>query len=255
MPESSEILYLKTLLSKEIKNHKLLEIEKDNKIIKIDETIKEIGCKGKLLWLELENEKYVEIHLGLTGWLYFDNDEGYIRTIIKIDGNKTLYMADKINLGEVKLVKKDEHNKRVEKLGVYIFDEEFTEEKFEEIVKSKKKIISNLLMDQNMIAGIGNYIRNEALYLSGIDPKIKSNKITDDKINDLYDNILFVAYSVLMTYLKDDKIKKNLEEKYKKNMPKNLEVPYNMKIYGKEKVGNKNVKIIKISGRDTYILE
>ena len=77
----------------------------------------------------------------------------------------------------------------------------FTLEHFEGIMKSKKKLLCNLLLDQSYFAGLGNYIKNDALYLSKIHPNKKSNNMSDNQIKDLYQNILIISYSNVFTHL------------------------------------------------------
>jgi formamidopyrimidine-DNA glycosylase len=107
------------------------------------------------------------------------------------------------------------------------------------------------LLKQEYFAGLGNYIKNEAVYLSNIDVYSKTNELTDAEITKLYKNILFVSYSSLITLLTEiglTNIAKNIQH------PK-LEIPYKYRIYGQTKTSdNKKVYKKKIGGRDTYTI-
>jgi len=106
------------------------------------------------------------------------------------------------------------------------------------------------------MCGIGNYIKNESMYLSQLKAKIKTSELSDNQIELLYNNILFVGYSNLIEMLTDSKILKYLEKSKKTYMPKKLEIPYEYKIYGREKtIDGQKVYKIKVAGRDTYCIK
>ena len=64
-------------------------------------------------------------------------------------------------------------------------------------------MLANFLLDQHTICGIGNYIKNEAMYLTKLNVFVKMNELTKEQVNHLYKNILFVAYSKLITHKKN----------------------------------------------------
>ena len=116
-------------------------------------------------------------------------------------------------------------------------------------------ILASLLLNQNIFSGIGNYIKNESLYLTKLDATIKTQDLSDNQINNLYKNILFVAYSNLYEMLVDSKIEKYLDKSKKINKPNYLEIPYIYKIYGRDYTDDgRKVKKIKVGGRDSYII-
>ena len=119
------------------------------------------------------------------------------------------------------------------------------------------KIVSfkiDLAVKQDIFAGIGNYIKNEAIYLTNLKAKVKTSELSDEQIKDLYNNILFVAYSNLIEFLIVSKAEKYLFENRKYNKPIKLEIPYKFKVYGREgeEIDGKKIYKIKVAGRDTY---
>ena len=71
------------------------------------------------------------------------------------------------------------------KLGVEPNSAEFTDQYFISELKKKKKNIKNTLLDQTIIAGLGNIYVDEVLWKSKIHPLSIANKIPDDKISEL----------------------------------------------------------------------
>ena len=272
MPEGPEILFFCVLLSRKIRGGRLVEIKfNTDKRSEISEDmegeIEEIECRGKLLWMRLSSKEknkkyYIHIHFGISGWIEFARPERNIKYEIRVErgGDKIeLYMEDMRRFWKIKIVGEEEHERIIGKLGVSIFSEEFSEEYFRNVVKSRKTYVASLIMEQKKIAGIGNYIKNEAIYMSKLGGRVKSNELEEEEIRELYKNIKYVAYSSLMEQLKSKRIEGEYKERYdryERNRPEKIEIPYKFRIYGREKTDDgKRVKKIKVAGRDSYVLE
>jgi|AntRauTorckE6833_2_1112554.scaffolds.fasta_scaffold07371_4 DNA-formamidopyrimidine glycosylase len=256
MPEGPELKYLQELLKSKILNKKLYKIESINtKSIRIKDNnnyIRKIGRKGKLLWLKINKNKYIHIHLMLTGWLSFEETDNpkYILHFNKFK----LYFDSKRKFSNIKIVNEKKHKKALDSLGIDIFSDEFTYEKFYELVTKGDRKLVTFLLDQKNIAGIGNYIKSESLYIAKINPHIKTGDLNNKQIKKLYNAIRFVAYSILIDHLKTDKLK--IPKNIKKNKPKKLSNPYYFKVYG-QKIDLKGNKITReeINGRGTYYVK
>ena len=114
MPEGDIILYNSLILNKKLKNTIIKKIDE----ITVNEKIIKISCKGKLLFIELENENFIHIHLGLTGSFSFENMKN-IRHIIIIEKNNkiiNLNIIDTINLSKIDILTKTNHEKQLNKL-------------------------------------------------------------------------------------------------------------------------------------------
>ena len=267
MPEGPELTFCSTYFNKILKNHyfKTINSFTDKPVILPDDfncKILEINNKGKLMWFKiLYNNKnhYIHVHYGITGWLVLNKPDKYLKFELEfIHNNKKniLYMKDKRRFSKIKFLNEQEHFSIIEKIGVDIFTKEFTFKYFKEIIKSKNTILAGLLLKQEFFSGIGNYIKNEALYLTNLNSKIKTNQLTDKEIKKLYESILFVSYSKLYTELDEYNLKKYLLKDKINHVPKKLEIPYYFKIYNQEKTpnGEKVIKI-KVAGRDSYCTE
>lgn len=283
MPEGPEILYSSIIIKKIINNYNFTEIisntDKNISIpIKIKHMVKNneilkvinVSCKGKLLWIELKNQNtndniFIHIHYGLHGWMHDIKPEKYIDytiTFKKTKINKTtnkqstkekyLYMEDKIKWNKISFMFKQEHEIEIETLGVDIFSKEFTKKFFKEIMTSKKKaMLANFLLDQHTICGIGNYIKNEAMYLTKLNVFTKMCDLTKEQINNLYKNILFVAYSKLITHKKN--AMKYLPEDKQINKPKITEYPYQYKVYNQSETSSgEKVTKVTVGGRGSF---
>ncbi len=267
MPEGPEILYFSTLFKKKLNDTTITDIKSytDKPAIIPKDYIGKvlsIECKGKLLWFELSGitqNYFLHIHYGITGWLTFDEPEKNIKfefIIKKKDKEIKMYMEDRRRFSKVQFYNKEQHDKIISELGIDIFTKEFTEEKFIEEVKSKNMVLAAFLLNQSIFAGIGNYIKNEAMYMTWLRVKIKTSDLTDEQISKLYNNILFVSYSTLIEMLQSSKAEKYLEKSKRTNEPNKLEIPYEYKIYSREETTDgKKVFKVKVAGRDSYCIK
>jgi len=270
MPEGPEILYTSLYLKKYLKNCKIEDIisytDKPAVIPKNDYigVVEDIGSKGKSFWIKVsgkENSYYIDIHYGITGWFYPEKPEKNIKFTLVIknlknNSYKYLYMDDRRRFSKIKVNTEEIHNKLISKLGIDIFSNDFTLENFKKIIQNKSTILASILMKQEVFCGIGNYIKNEAMHLTNLSIKVKTNQLSITQINKLYENILFVAYSNLLELLNYDNLNKLLDNNVKKLIPTKLEIPYTYKIYNRESTtdGQKVFKI-KVAGRDSYCIK
>ena len=268
MPEGPEILFFSIFLKQKFIGGivKYLKSHPDNDLNipeDLNGEIVDVSSKGKVLWfkmksVELNKYYYMHIHLGISGWIMF-KEAKYIKysfTITKSDKKQNIFIEDKTRLSNISIYNEEEHDKIINKLGIDIFTSDFTFNKFKSVVKSKNMILASFLLKQELFSGIGNYIKNEVLYLGNLDVTCKTSSLTDIQINDLYKNILFVAYSHLIEQLKNSGLEKYLPEGNKINMPVVLEIPYKYKIYRRTFTDDgKRVKNIKVGGRDTYCID
>lgn len=71
-------------------------------------------------------------------------------------------------------------------LGLDACDPALTTEKFVALVKRRTAPIKQVLLDQNVVAGIGNIYADEALFISGIHPRRRASAISVDRLEVLY---------------------------------------------------------------------
>ena len=227
MPELPEVETIISDLNKKIKGDMIADFWSDwPKAIKgksLEAFRKEIkgrkilGARrlGKNIFVDLSGRKTIYIHLKMTGHLlikskiknqksklrndYFsDRVNQYVHHIWKLITNnkqlttKTLEFSDLRKFGKIVLVDADKLKelKEIKKLGVDAIDKEFTFDKFNGILeKRKNKMIRDILMDQNLIAGIGNIYMSEILFDAGILPSRAAEKINTSERKKLYNSI------------------------------------------------------------------
>lgn len=155
---------------------------------------------GKNIFVDLSGDplhpsrgkKTLYLHLKMTGHLlikeknkdsqYFaDRVNQYIRHKFFLGKNKALEFSDVRKFAKIVLddTAKIANLKEIQALGVDAVSPEFTFKKFNELLEKKPKMpIGILLMEQNLIAGIGNIYRSEILFVAGVLPERKNETLT-----------------------------------------------------------------------------
>jgi formamidopyrimidine-DNA glycosylase len=176
--------------------------------------VREIGRQGKLILIRLEGDETLVVHLKMTGRLLIQPPlnlplqkgekkmaspplGGGVRggvsksteVIFTMSDGTILRYDDIRRFGYMKLTPTSEEAKLVQKeqLGIDFFDRAFKVKKFSELIHSRHgSQIKPLLMDQSLIAGVGNIYAQEACFAARIHPLRKAGSLKDDELNSLY---------------------------------------------------------------------
>ncbi|MFT7473741.1 MAG: endonuclease-8 [Verrucomicrobiales bacterium] len=141
---------------------------------------------GKHLFLDFDNAPLLHIHLGLIGKLRpkpaGQPEEGEIR--LRLEGDETLW--DLTGPMICALIDDDDAAAITAKLGPDPLRKDGKADEFYERMRRKKLPLAAALLDQKVIAGIGNVYRSEFCYLTGIDPHTAANSLDDEQLAALW---------------------------------------------------------------------
>jgi formamidopyrimidine-DNA glycosylase len=147
-----------------------------------------VDRRAKYLIIKLDHGVSLIIHLRLSGALIFrsviDPALKYARLIFEL-GRKELVFAEPRVLGRAYLLKSGERPNVLDgffNLSHEPICREFDSVYFKNAVKHRRAPIKNLLLDQKIIAGIGNIYADEALFRAGIRPSRRANTLRDREI-------------------------------------------------------------------------
>lgn len=161
--------------------------------------VKSVDNKGKFMYWTFDNDWYLFSTFGMTG--QWSTQEGnhpcfsfFLENSLE-NSYHVIYFNDPRHFGTLKFVE-NKHN-LIEKLNELGWDplEENSLSLNKNKIKRKiynNKPIAQLLMDQSIFAGVGNYIRAEALYLSNISPWRPGMLLSDSEIDLLCESIVTV---------------------------------------------------------------
>ena len=155
--------------------------------------IESINCHGKFIWWEFENTDLTLWNtLGMSGW-WTTHKYKHNNIELTIDGQK-LYFNDIRNFGTIIICDKDNLEKKLRTFGPDILKDDSVDLfKYKLARKRKDTFIGSALLDQKAIAGVGNYIRADALYLSKVSPYRTLENVTDKEIETIFEKCKLIA--------------------------------------------------------------
>lgn len=186
-----------------IKKPKPTEFEKKIKGLKIIE----IKRRGKNILIYLTGDKLLLVHQKLTGHLLYgkwqiangkavsllkgllqEKVNDYIHLIFYLDNGWQLALSDLRKFAKVLFGSKEEVEKLPDltELGSEPLDKNFTVDKFMSLMNLKKGKIKQVLMNQEIIAGIGNIYSDEILWTAKINPFKSANQLKIKELKAIY---------------------------------------------------------------------
>ena len=199
MPEGPEVKLFTDRLTREFLNKKVLKIEVlsgryirkpiENISLINNKTFKGINCKGKFIWFEFE-DVIVFNTLGMTGsWSRRKTD--YSRIGIYFNDGDKLYFNDIRNFGTFQLKTSSDLERKLKSIGPDMLSNP-PNDFIARLRKYNHKNICEVLMNQKVISGVGNYIKAESLWYSRINPHVLIKDLSDENLVTLNKAILFV---------------------------------------------------------------
>ena len=204
MPELPEVETVCRALSKVIKNSRIKKIEFYRKDLRwqvknnLEITLKnnifiDPYRRGKYILIPTNTDKIFLIHLGMSGQIRIKKKDivqkhDHMRMIVE-NNNKHFVVTynDSRRFGYIDLFKKKELKEHflLSKIGVEPLGRELTIEYLQNNFKKRVINIKNALIDQKIIAGIGNIYASEILYKAKINPLRKVNSLSQNDLNSI----------------------------------------------------------------------
>jgi formamidopyrimidine-DNA glycosylase len=175
-----------------------------------DKEIKKIWRRAKNIIIDLSDGYSLLIHQKMTGHLLVGNwqlKDGkweapeksalkdpynrFLHLIFFLDDGKMLALSDARKFAKVELWKTEDllNSEEFKNIGPEPLDKSFTFEKFKEIFRNKKGRVKQVIMNPEVIAGVGNIYASEALWQAKIHPEKNVAKLNEKELKSLYDGI------------------------------------------------------------------
>jgi formamidopyrimidine-DNA glycosylase len=179
----------------------------------INKKILDVKRRAKFILFKLSCGKTLLIHQKMTGhlllskwqkqknsWKGFENNyfsdkiNSYIHLLFTLDDGRMLALSDLRKFARIELREtKDLFNsEEFKSLGPEPLEKDFSFLKFKERLRGKKGKIKQILMDPNVIAGIGNIYSDEILFQARIHPFRLIPSLKEKELRKIYKNIIKV---------------------------------------------------------------
>lgn len=147
------------------------------------QTISRMTRRGKFLMVHLKSNDRMILHLRMTGCLLLTPvdfpEEKHTHIVFSLDNGKELRFSDTRRFGRFWLLKESDADtySGIERLGIEPFDMKLTAEYLHSHLGQRKRTVKECLLDQNVVAGIGNIYSDEILFTAGIYPTRPANSL------------------------------------------------------------------------------
>lgn len=156
---------------------------------------------GKHLFAEIEGGRWLRIHFGMTGDLFYyrglKNPAQYPRVIVDFQEGAHLAYDDPRLFGVVDMAESPESYVATRGLGPDPLDDTFDPRAFSALLQNRKGAIKALLMHQEIIAGLGNLYVDEMLFQTSVHPRTPASSITKLKRRALYKSMRSILLDVI----------------------------------------------------------
>lgn len=194
LPDRSTIVGRK-ILSAQLLWQRTLAMPEPEEFLRriVGQRIERVGRRGKFLRLLLSQDECL-IHLRMSGDLLVEPSEApvatHYRLIFNLDDGRRLAFNDTRKFGRVWLT--DDPQSVLGELGPEPLDPNFSWQDFHQALRSRRRQLKPLLMDQHFLAGLGNIYSDEALHRSKLHPLLQSDQLTEAQSRVLFENIRIV---------------------------------------------------------------
>lgn len=148
-------------------------------------SFEETSRHGKYLFARFEAKKYLVLHFGMTGFLRAYKDEakgpGHIRLLLRFTDGFYLAYDDQRKLGQISITEDVDTFVTSSELGPDALELCCRRDEFADRLRNHRGMIKTLLMNQKVIAGIGNVYADEILFQSGIHPKTDVKQLDEEQ--------------------------------------------------------------------------
>jgi formamidopyrimidine-DNA glycosylase len=184
-----EISKVEILHSRAVRNNKTYDLKKvlpGRKIVKVDR-------RGKYMWLVLDNNQGLIIHLGMSGQVLLPNlvdpKHKHLRVRLLIDQiEKEIHFVDQRTFGHMTLDDlEDGVPKSIKKIAPDVFESQYQQKTVVEKIRKSNSEVKKLLLDQGVMSGVGNIYADEALWRAKIHPQRIGKDLTPAQIAKIID--------------------------------------------------------------------
>jgi formamidopyrimidine-DNA glycosylase len=157
----------------------------------VSQTISKESSIGKWVMIYLKSGDKLAINLGMGGDFLYAKEPPLKKHQAVIFLNNGMLLSFRFWwFGYIHYVKQNEPHTMTDQLGTDLIREDIQKTDFISIFEGKKGSLKTFLLNQKNIAGIGNYYIHDILYDAKINPTVKINNCSKQKLGLLYDSIV-----------------------------------------------------------------
>lgn len=156
-------------------------------------TVVAVGRRAKYLLLTLDDQRLLIIHRRMSGnlllWPAGEPEPPYLRVSFTLDDGRRLLYTDPRKFGRIALATTEALSVMFASLGPEPLEEAFTPAALAARLTGHARAIKATLLDQQVVAGLGNIYADESLFRAGIHPLRPANSLTTAEVARLHAGI------------------------------------------------------------------
>jgi len=203
MPELPEVETVRRSLREALRGRRIVEVERIGwprtiaapppetfRSLLRDRAVLDVDRRGKYVLLRLDHDETLVVHLRMTGRLTVapadDEPDAHTHVVLRLDDGRRLVFRDTRKFGRIWLLDGEGLAALQGKLGPEPLDDALTAEEFRTLLRRRRGRLKPLLLDQSLLAGLGNIYVDEALWLAKLHPLRTVLSLGDDEVDSLY---------------------------------------------------------------------
>lgn len=199
MPELPEVETVRSQLEKELVGEVISQVKVIDDMCFSGDSKNVIGAKienierwGKWLGIMMSNGTGMDIHLKMTGRMVVPPEYEsmpHTRVIIEMESGRKVYYWDIRRFGYVRVWDSYEVMRKsiLSKLGPDPF--EASGQYLSEVLGKTDRMVKEVILDQSKLAGVGNIYANDALWLAGVDPRVRGRQVSKSTAEKILNSI------------------------------------------------------------------
>jgi formamidopyrimidine-DNA glycosylase len=164
-------------------------------------TIREVRRKGKYILFGFDPEGWLIAHLRMTGKFTLQprsqTPGAYDRVVLTFSDDWKLVFFDIRGFGKLETIADPSRHAVLSRLGWDPWDKRLTPLSLRRRLKGKKTAIKTALLDQTIIAGIGNIYASEILFDARIDPGLRAGRLSSRQVSVLIGSVRSILRQAL----------------------------------------------------------
>jgi len=208
VPELPEVETIRRQLAERVPGRVLTRVEvHDDRLVSpeapeafVDQVlgrrITSVGRRGKYLLVELDSGDTLAVHLRMTGRLHWrpgpapdDDGERFLRARFELDDGSTLTFGDMRRFGRAWIVPAgvdDRDGYWTARVGIEPLTPRFTGRVLAGLLEGRRGPIKAVLLNQALVAGLGNMYVDEALFQARIHPERRAGSLDPEEVRRLH---------------------------------------------------------------------
>jgi len=166
-------------------------------------SVKKIHRRGKHILIDMDNGRTLMVHLRMSGRFMLLAEEmeepKFTHARFELNNCQKLLFQDQRHFGFMRIIDSSEIStaKELVKLAPEPFSDEFTADYLKAVASRSSRSLKEFLLDQTKVCGVGNIYASEAMFIAGVNPRIKAEKLSRPKAVRLHQSIKDVLHETL----------------------------------------------------------